>query len=175
MKIGEQHSEESKRRMAETRTVSGNGRSNICEAVFGKPHSELTDEEYATFRRLTKAATYYRRHTENVERQRASKQGIKQRVLQALGWEARCVRCGYDRYIGALDFHHEDPTQKDNQVLTFGFDRAVEEARKCILICSNCHREVHAADERKSAGRPRVANPLLERYLEAAGITNKIG
>ena len=57
-----------------------------------------------------------------------------------------CVRCGYDKYYGALDFHHLDPSQKDfnlgNCKLT-NFEKIKSELDKCILVCSNCHREIH--------------------------------
>jgi hypothetical protein len=57
----------------------------------------------------------------------------------------KCIRCGYDKCIKALEFHHIDPSKKD---FTISSDRfhlldAVEESKKCILICSNCHKELH--------------------------------
>ena len=59
-----------------------------------------------------------------------------------------CVLCGYDRYIGALHFHHVDPSQKEFAVSGRGFTRSIqkmrEEAAKCVLLCSNCHAEVEA-------------------------------
>jgi DNA-binding CsgD family transcriptional regulator len=58
----------------------------------------------------------------------------------------RCALCGYDRYVGALEFHHVDPSQKSFGLGRAGvarsLDRAREEARKCVLLCSNCHAEV---------------------------------
>ena len=58
----------------------------------------------------------------------------------------KCVRCGYDTYLGALEFHHLDPSKKDFTLgnADFRLKEAVEEINKCILICSNCHRELHA-------------------------------
>lgn len=58
----------------------------------------------------------------------------------------KCVRCGYDKCSGALEFHHIDASQKD---FTISNDRAkleesIEESKKCILLCANCHRELHA-------------------------------
>ena len=57
----------------------------------------------------------------------------------------KCIKCGYDRCIKALEFHHIDPTQKDFTISNdhFRLQEAVEEVKKCILICSNCHRELH--------------------------------
>ncbi len=57
-----------------------------------------------------------------------------------------CMLCGYDRYIGALHFHHVDPSQKEFGISRRGFTRSIakmrEEAAKCVLLCSNCHAEV---------------------------------
>lgn len=58
----------------------------------------------------------------------------------------KCERCGYNKYLGALDFHHKDPSKKDFTVgdRDFRLKDCIEETKKCILICSNCHREIHA-------------------------------
>ena len=57
----------------------------------------------------------------------------------------KCIRCGYDRCIKALEFHHIDPSKKDFTISNdhFRLQEAVEETKKCILICSNCHKELH--------------------------------
>ena len=57
----------------------------------------------------------------------------------------RCIRCGYDKCIKALEFHHLDPSQKDFTISNENFKLldAVKESKKCILICSNCHKELH--------------------------------
>lgn len=59
-----------------------------------------------------------------------------------------CENCGYDRYLGALQFHHRDPATKEFGVAeagrTLGIARLREEAKKCILLCANCHAEVEA-------------------------------
>lgn len=47
-----------------------------------------------------------------------------------------------------LDFHHLDPTQKDKTLSSishaWGKERLEKELNKCIVLCSNCHRKVHA-------------------------------
>ncbi|MBV9195884.1 MAG: helix-turn-helix domain-containing protein [Solirubrobacterales bacterium] len=57
-----------------------------------------------------------------------------------------CVLCGYNRYVGALEFHHLDREAKRFEVnvngATASLDSLREEARKCVLLCSNCHAEV---------------------------------
>jgi len=60
----------------------------------------------------------------------------------------KCQVCGYNRHTGGLSFHHVDNTIKDFNVsstkLTYSSKRLVEEASKCILVCHNCHSEIHA-------------------------------
>ena len=59
-----------------------------------------------------------------------------------------CALCGYDRYVGSLHFHHHDPSEKRFALGDEGVARSLErariEARKCVLLCSNCHAEVEA-------------------------------
>jgi 5-methylcytosine-specific restriction endonuclease McrA len=68
----------------------------------------------------------------------------KEKLVQRFG--GKCKLCGYDRYAGALEFHHVDPSQKSFGISARGFGRSIaktiQEAEKCILICANCHREV---------------------------------
>jgi 5-methylcytosine-specific restriction endonuclease McrA len=93
----------------------------------------------------------------------------KQRVLD---WRRRarlkliaeaggcCRLCGYDRYVGALHFHHLDPLTKEFGISGRGFTRSIrkmrEEASKCVLLCSNCHAEVEAGVATLTAYRPRA-------------------
>lgn len=57
-----------------------------------------------------------------------------------------CQKCGYDKCIAALEFHHIDPSNKDMSSTKFSalsLERAKSELDKCILLCANCHRETH--------------------------------
>ena len=56
-----------------------------------------------------------------------------------------CIKCGYNKCIKALEFHHIDPAQKDFTISNdhFKLKDAVEESKKCVLLCSNCHKELH--------------------------------
>jgi hypothetical protein len=60
----------------------------------------------------------------------------------------KCSVCGYNRSIGALDLHHSDDSSKSFGLsvrgLTRSWRRLKEEADKCVLVCANCHREIHA-------------------------------
>ena len=55
--------------------------------------------------------------------------------------------CGYDRFIGNLAFHHGDPSTKAFPMSSAsGKSLAAfrEEAKKCVLLCANCHGEVES-------------------------------
>src|SRR3989338_2849077 len=60
----------------------------------------------------------------------------------------KCNLCGYDRCLEALEFHHLDPSQKDFAISQRGHSRSWERVRKeldkCVMLCANCHREIHA-------------------------------
>jgi hypothetical protein len=57
-----------------------------------------------------------------------------------------CAVCGYRRCVAALSFHHLDPREKRLDVSAYGkglsLDTLRAEARKCVLLCANCHAEV---------------------------------
>lgn len=75
----------------------------------------------------------------------AQTQRFKLKCLEYKG--NSCSRCGYNKYIGALEFHHIDPTQKDFGIgrvnLRQFSDTIKRELDKCVVLCSNCHKEVH--------------------------------
>lgn len=58
-----------------------------------------------------------------------------------------CQVCGYNKCIEALEFHHEDSKEKDFSISGSGNTKAwasiLKELEKCILMCANCHREIH--------------------------------
>lgn len=61
----------------------------------------------------------------------------------------KCEKCGYDKNISAFDFHHIDPYTKNFevkvQVIKSKTDEEIlNEAMKCMLLCANCHRELHS-------------------------------
>jgi len=57
-----------------------------------------------------------------------------------------CARCGYDKCSSALEFHHIDPSKKDFGIgdgNSRALKKLMKEAEKCVLLCANCHRELH--------------------------------
>lgn len=69
---------------------------------------------------------------------------VKRKLIEYKG--GKCQICGYNRCQEALEFHHLDPSQKDFTISggTKSFESLKPEVDKCILVCANCHREIHA-------------------------------
>ena len=69
----------------------------------------------------------------------------KQRIVYAMG--GQCALCGYKKNIQALEMHHINPEEKDftfsNTKEYHNWEELSSEMKKCILLCANCHREVH--------------------------------
>jgi hypothetical protein len=88
-----------------------------------------------------------------MERVARRRRQIKELLVQEAG--GRCVLCGYDRCVAALHFHHVDPSEKSFAIARRGhtrsLERAREEARKCVLVCANCHAEIEGGAANLSA------------------------
>jgi hypothetical protein len=72
---------------------------------------------------------------------------LKRQLVDAAG--GCCVHCGYKRSLSALDFHHTGKDKEHEMAdLLNGvhLSRALAEAAKCVLLCANCHRELHAGE-----------------------------
>lgn len=81
-------------------------------------------------------------------RKAVTKRRKKLRLMAREYKGGKCMICNYDRCLEALDFHHLDPSKKGFGLSEKGITRSWEKIRveidKCILICANCHREIHA-------------------------------
>jgi transposase len=71
---------------------------------------------------------------------------LKRRLVERAG--GACEICAYDRYDGALQFHHVDAELKQFEISRYPSSRSwaelCDEADKCALLCANCHAEVEA-------------------------------
>lgn len=73
----------------------------------------------------------------------------KELKLKAVEYKGgKCNICGYNKCIDALEFHHLNETEKSFGIGAKGYTRSWEKVKeeldKCILVCANCHREIHA-------------------------------
>lgn len=70
---------------------------------------------------------------------------LKDDMLEYKG--GKCQTCGYNKCKGALEFHHIDSNKKIFTVSgrhSYGWEKIKKELDKCILLCSNCHRELES-------------------------------
>ena len=78
-----------------------------------------------------------------------SKRRRKMREMAINYKGGKCSICGYKKCTGALEFHHKGP--KDFGISANGITRSWEKTRveieKCILVCANCHREIHSKSQ----------------------------
>lgn len=79
------------------------------------------------------------------KRQWSAKQ--KQKAVDYKG--GKCIICGYNNCLAALEFHHKNPKEKDGYGTGalkshWTFEKNKPELDKCILVCVRCHREIHA-------------------------------
>ena len=93
---------------------------------------------------------------QSLERQRE----FKNKCLIFKG--GKCEHCGYNKFHGALEFHHIDPELKDFEIgrsKLWKFDDKIKnEINKCLLLCKNCHAEEHGRID-KMASQERLELP----------------
>ena len=100
---------------------------------------------HISFERLSKVIKHGKKkkvsNTEAVESWRKRK---KKALVEYKGGKCQC--CGYSKCIEALEFHHLDPNIKSFTISgkSKSFNSLKSEVDKCILVCSNCHKEIHA-------------------------------
>lgn len=68
------------------------------------------------------------------------------KILAVLYKGGKCASCGYSKSFAALEFHHENPKEKDftlSKNPNVSWVKMKKEIDKCKLLCANCHREEH--------------------------------
>jgi hypothetical protein len=83
----------------------------------------------------------------------------KQQAVDYKG--GKCERCGYNKCLGALDFHHSDPLKKDpnwHNSRRRPLEKRKDELDECQLLCRNCHSEAHE-EQRLEWHEHRLSNP----------------
>jgi transposase len=123
-------------RRRQSRTDRANGRLHIERECITHGTTRFTLDQDRVYRCM-------RCRAEAVSRRRRL---VRETLVREAG--GRCAICGYDAYVGALEFHHIDPSVKrfglSNRGVTRSLESLREEASKCILLCGNCHAEVEA-------------------------------
>jgi hypothetical protein len=118
----------------------------MADDVIPKPkYIQKECKKHKNCRYVLEGRGYYRCTRCRMDAVSKKRRKIKQDLVRYKG--GKCEACGYNKCIAALEFHHKDHTKKDFALskngCTFGLEKAKKEVDKCILICSNCHREKH--------------------------------
>jgi 5-methylcytosine-specific restriction endonuclease McrA len=110
---------------------------------------------------------YTRKICRKCEDDRAVKRKISTKTKCVEYKGGKCFVCGYNKYQGSLDFHHIDPKEKDFTIGNMrgtSFEKLKNELDKCVLLCKNCHYEVHAGliDLNKICGSSTISYTTLK-------------
>ena len=113
-----------------------------CKKHGVTPHFKTPNKKHTSgFREKCK-----RCNTESVIRRRRQ---LKRLLVEHFG--GKCQICGYNKCVGALEFHHRNPKNKLFGIATKMHCKAlkqlIKEAEKCMLLCANCHKELHFNSE----------------------------
>ena len=89
---------------------------------------------------------HYRKNKDYYKNKTILRRKRNQKYLNSL--KKRCCVCGED-CVACLDFHHKEGKKKEFNLghaglRGFSFEKMKEEIKKCIVVCSNCHRKIHA-------------------------------
>lgn len=100
-----------------------------CNKAYQREHYHLTKDRYREARLIN-----------NRKRRKEVSEYMHEYKL-----EKGCKSCGYNKCYAALDFHHPNK-DKEHNISTMGTNslkKVKEEIKKCIVLCANCHRELH--------------------------------
>jgi len=105
-----------------------NGRYGVCMGCLKKERSSKSKRE--------KKETTQKRESD------------KKDFVSSYKVQYGCTRCGYNKCARSLHFHHIDSKDKTNEICRlksqrYGLKKIIEEMRKCTVLCSNCHGELH--------------------------------
>ena len=161
--------------ISELLNVSLNVISNVCrklklqnERNYGKIDENIIEKisilynELKSIKRVSEKLNISRKSVSkylNIKRDKLNSDEIKKhKVKNVIEWRIRvkkklveykggkCEKCGYDKCVDALEFHHKEPKEKDFKISgkSWSYERLKKESDKCILVCSNCHKEIHS-------------------------------
>lgn len=102
---------------------------STLKKIVNKKRIKLSDEEIKN---------------RNYNKVKSRRQKLKKQAVEYMG--SKCQICGYDKCVWAFDFHHKNPNEKEFEIaryLTLSWEKIKVELEKCLMLCANCHRELH--------------------------------
>lgn len=125
-----------------TQKRSKEGNCRICNTPISKSRSFCSDACRGKDRSIRRSKSNAKTGYEHIKNYRHK---IKLMAIEYKG--GSCFICGYKKAICNLDFHHKNKTLKDFTIsgnYHLGWELIQKELDKCILVCKNCHGEIHS-------------------------------
>tara|TARA_Y100000310_G_scaffold183260_1_gene183383 strand:+ start:281 stop:910 length:630 start_codon:yes stop_codon:yes gene_type:complete len=95
----------------------------------------------------------------------------KRKAISLMG--GCCCKCGYKKDMAALQFHHLEPKEKKfvwEKMRKMRWSSVIKELKKCILVCANCHAELHSSESNSDFSIENLAdNNMLNRKITPTG------
>lgn len=93
---------------------------------------------------------------------------IKLYLIQLKG--GKCEKCGYNKNISALNFHHINPELKSYEIdqrscANRSLESLIKETNKCQLLCANCHSELHHPNNELTEEIIKELESLKHKYI----------
>lgn len=134
-------------------------RCTICKTIypgsnkyFGKHKNNIKGlDTYCKECRRNKNLGNYYKNPKAWNKTHKKNSDKKQQKIFDLKKQGKCIKCEEKRFY-VLDYHHVYPSKKDFQISqggAKGWDNLLKEIEKCVLLCSNCHREFHYLEKEK--------------------------
>lgn len=122
-----------------------NTEKEVCEFGKNKAKPDGLQSVCKTCKKQYNRKDYEKNITDYKRRTKESKEKAKAWFI-TLKSGLSCAQCG-ESHIAVLDFHHTNPSEKEDGVSVFvnsgSIEKAKKELEKCIVLCSNCHRKLH--------------------------------
>lgn len=110
-----------------------------------KKRLEMGEDGWADYQKDRKRKKAQRYYEEKGRYATAWRIRAKEQLIAYKG--GKCEICGYNKNIPRVYvFHHKNPEEKDFGIASYkvlNMERLKKEVDKCLLLCSNCHAEVH--------------------------------
>lgn len=134
-----------------TKTIDGKKRNlrNRTQCLtclpFGQPrYRKKNKKELLNYNAEKQRRHYYKKKKElGIDPVRVVRERRKQELVDLLG--GQCQLCGYNKAIRNLVFHHlkDKKFPLSSRGFQYSMDKILPEVLKCIMVCHNCHGEIH--------------------------------
>ena len=106
----------------------------------------------------------YEKRKESINIKKKKKIDLFRKTYQELKNNKCCLKCDETKHH-LLDFHHKDDSKKDFNIGTeawrcLNIEKIIKEIEKCVILCSNCHREFHYLEKENKITLDRYINKV---------------